>query len=68
MNPILQHINNFNNQLRQYSLSIDIRKELIHFFQCWMRMYQDLYYLRALEVYRSGENRHVDMTPFKKDI
>lgn len=68
MKPITQHINDFINQLRQCSLFPESRKELIHFFQCWMRMYQDLYYLRALEVYRSGENRHVDMTPFKKGI
>ena len=68
MKPIAQHINDFIHQFRQSGLSSDTRKELIHFFQCWARLYQDIYYLRALEIYGPRKDRHVDMAPFKKDI
>lgn len=68
MNSVTQHINDFINQLRQCRLSTEIRKELIRFFQYWERIYQDIYYLRALEVYRSEKNHHIDMNPFKQDI
>lgn len=68
MHTITQHINWFFNQLQQRNIQSEYRKEIIRFFQYWMRVYQDIYYLRALEVYRQGESCHVDMTPFKKDI
>lgn len=68
MKSITLHINDFINQLRQYDLSTECRKELIRFFQHWTRIYMDIYYLRALEVYRPGKNHHIDMAPFRQDI
>jgi len=68
METITRYTQKICNQLQQCNLRIESRKEIIRFFQCWMRVYQNIYYLRALEVYRHGENCHVDMTPFKKDI
>ena len=68
METITRYTQKICNQLQQCNLRIESRKEIICFFQCWMRVYQNIYYLRALEVYRHGENCHVDMTSFKKDI
>lgn len=52
MESFIKKIENFSNRLQQYSLSVEGRKNIILFFQCWMRLYLDIYYLRALECYR----------------
>lgn len=49
MESLIKKIEDFINRLQQNSLLVDERKNIILFFQCWMRIYLDIYYLRALE-------------------
>lgn len=66
MEPIIQNIKKFINRLQQYSLSNERRKNIILFFQCWTRIYLDIYYLRALECYQHkvSISKDEDMTNY----
>lgn len=52
MKTITQNINDFINQIKQCSLNTETRKKIILFFQCWIRIYSDIYYMNALEKYK----------------